>query len=604
MVNPSRIVRSLLPILAILALALPGLGAKKKEEPELPKPPPQPVPQKVTVARRGKVEITLRVYERPPGTVQYQIRSKPDWGKLTAPKAAGRDAATVTYEPPADLTVKSDKFLYASRTPAGVSAPAEVSITITDEPARLVIPDELTFEPLRAGQTASQRITIKNEGGSVAEGEVQVDAPWKIREHRGYSLEHGQEREFTVIFAPTEGGKFKREIRYTSHRARITTLIGEAIFPLSFTPKKLELTREPNQTARSGAVEVRNETDEAHTLQVRASTRWKVPATIDVPANSSAPFILSLPHDDLEPVKESVKLSGAGLELELPVEAPRVPAVLHAPQKEVSFTGAGPVQVPVRNAGGTSGYWEASVKAPFAVDVKEVRLAARQQGAVTLRVEAEKPGRYSGELRLIGEHQTVTVPMDALVTGVAPGPRPESPRSAPPPARSSASARSSAPASPPPTDFPTAAEPDRAPAPPRDPTTMVGVPFPTVKGGVVTLEWAAAISDGQPIRAELRQMVRETKKKMRTEWHELRDVQVATANGRTRVELRRLPPGQMHIVRFSALDPANRSWRPLFQVPVTIPPAEGGTWLNRWFFLTLGAVAGIALLVWQRVRRR
>jgi hypothetical protein len=585
-------VRFLLSILAVLALAIPPAEAKRPE-PDLPKPPPQPVPQKVAVARGGKVEITLRVYERLPPGVQFQIRTKPDWGKLTAPKPAQPNTATVTYEPPADLTVKGDKFLYASQTPVGVSAPAEVTITITDEPARLAVPDELKFEPLRAGQTSRQGFTIKNEGGSLAEGELEVDPPWKLLDHPGYSLGEGQQREFTVIFAPTEGGRVKREIRYTSQRDRVTTLIGEAVFPLSVLPARLELTREQGQTTRSGAVEIRNETDETQSVKVRASIRWKVPASVEIAAHSSAPLIFSLPPDDVQEVQETVKLTGDGIEISLPIVAPAVPAVLQADSKPARVTGSAPARVPVKNAGGANGYWDVTATPPFVLEVKELRLTPRQEAAVFVHLDPATPGHFPGELRFTGEHQTVIVPLDGEVAAglpAAPMPKP----AAPPPRRSAAPVSYSDPAPARP------AAPERKPA--ADPDTLTGVPIPVVKDGVATLEWPSSLNEGQPVKAELRRFSMEGKKKLRIDWLELRDARITTGPAVTRAELHHLPQGQLSVVRFSALDPATKTARLLFQIPVVVPIPEPSSWLSSGALLTLLLLAAAGFFLYQRTR--
>lgn len=590
--------RFLLPILAVLALALPALGVKRPE-PDLPKPPPQPVPQKVTVARGARVEITLRVYERLAPGVQFQIRSKPDWGKMSAPKPAPLNTATVTYEPPADLTVKADKFLYASQTPAGVSAPAEVTISITDEPAKLAVPDELKFEPLRAGQTSRQNFTIQNEGGSLAEGEVQVDPPWKLLDHPSYSLGKGQSREFTIIFAPTEGGKVKREIRYTSQRDRVTTLVGEAVFPLSVLPARLELTREQGQTTRSGAVEIRNETDDAQTVKVRASPRLKVPAGVEIPAHGSAPLIFSLPPEDVAEVEETVKLNGDGIELSLPVVAPAVPAVLQADPKPVRVTGAAPGRVTVKNAGGANGYWEIAATAPFVLEAKELRLTRRQEVAVFVHLDPANPGRFAGELRFMGEQQTVIVPLDGEVTAgssvvAMPKPAPPAPRPSSAAMSRPISYENPAPAR--------AAEPERRPA--ADPSTLTGIPIPAVKDGVVTLEWQASLDEGQPVKAELRRFSLEGKKKLHIDWLELRDARISSDKAVTRAELHHLPEGQLSVVRFSALDAGSKTWRPLFQVPIAVPVPEPSAWRSRGALLTLVLLGAGCYFIYQRLRRR
>lgn len=113
------------------------------------------MPQKVPVPRGRKIDIALRIYGRQREQLRYLIKTPPVHGKLSEPRAIERGFSIVTYEPP-DLAVTSERFTFSAQNSAGVPAPVEVAIAITDEAPRLIIPDTLELGELLAGGAATK----------------------------------------------------------------------------------------------------------------------------------------------------------------------------------------------------------------------------------------------------------------------------------------------------------------------------------------------------------------------------------------------------------------------------------------------------------------
>ena len=126
--------------------------------------PPQPVEQKVTVRRGGSVEIPLKIYGTRAQTLSWIVKQPPARGRLSEVRATGAESAVVTYRPPADLGVVSDRFAFSVRSSEGVSAPVEVTIAITDEAPQISAPGELNFGTLLVGASAAKTLEFSSIG--------------------------------------------------------------------------------------------------------------------------------------------------------------------------------------------------------------------------------------------------------------------------------------------------------------------------------------------------------------------------------------------------------------------------------------------------------
>ena len=233
----------------VLAGAPPVACAERIKEPP-PAIPPPAQPLSVKVARGESVAILLRIYGRKNQALRYLIRTPPQHGKLTAPRAVELEVSSVTYTPPADLSIVRDRFAYAVQNSAGVSAAADVLITIVDVPAEIGVPEVLNFPMLLVGGTSTQTLEINNRGGGLAEGRVTVDEPWRIDGPANYRIAGGERAVLKVVFAPKEPGIFDTVMRFSSQPGTTLPIHGEARGALTASPAKVRNSRVSSRSRR------------------------------------------------------------------------------------------------------------------------------------------------------------------------------------------------------------------------------------------------------------------------------------------------------------------------------------------------------------------
>src|SRR5262249_855870 len=149
--------------------------------------------------------------------------------------------------------------------------------------------------------------------------------------------------------------------------------------------------REPNGIARSGTIEIANVSDEPQRVKFVVGPRWKVPPDLELAPGEKKAVLLQLAPEDTGAVRETLKLTGAGIELPLVVDAPDVRGVLRAESPALSLQAAAgqPAtgQVTVRNIGGHAGFWKIEADAPFALEAQELQLGPGEAKAAAVRLE-------------------------------------------------------------------------------------------------------------------------------------------------------------------------------------------------------------------------
>ena len=214
-------------VLAFVAFSLAPIGVAAPKAAVAPAPP-QPVEQKATVKRGGSVEVPLKIYGTRAQTLAWIIKQGPAHGKLSTVRATGAESAVVTYRPPADFGVVSDRFTFSVRSSEGVSAPVEVVIAITDDPPQIRALGEMEFGTLLVGRKKTKTLEISNVGGGIAEGLLEVGAPWAVEGAKDYRLPAGERRVVKIMFAPDRIGRFESEVKFTSQADGAAILRGAA----------------------------------------------------------------------------------------------------------------------------------------------------------------------------------------------------------------------------------------------------------------------------------------------------------------------------------------------------------------------------------------
>ncbi len=577
--------------LAGLAVTRADAAEKKDTRPVLDPPPPA-MPQNVTVARGQRIDVPLRIYGQQSEPLRYLIKTPPAHGKLSEPRSVSREVSVVTYEPPADLAVLADRFTFSVQNHAGVSAPVAVTISIVDEPPRLAVAHSVEFDELLAGATAVKEIEVANRGGGLVEGEIEVEPPFKVEGRRKYRLEKGDYTYFKIVFAPSEGGLFRREIRYTSHREFATTLVGSAQTPISAEPAKIVLQPGSDSTVRTGAFEIINRTGGSLTFKLTGGPRLQLAESISVAAHGRAAITVSTRPDDVSELDDEVRVTSAGFALRIPTRAAKVGPLLRLTQHNLALgrvdaSRGARATVELENAGGTTANVTADIGPPFAVTEPSFSLRPGEKKRLTVIVQPGESQRYRAWLKFVAGPTSAELEIEAELVGGTMG------------SESTGSSDSSARKRPAPVVNP-------ADLPPWMPDLNLAksIRVTAITATSANLEWPAELNGAGLYRFERLILTRDSAKELRNAWVEIPKTKFSRQGPLWVANLTGLSPRQSQTVRVVPLDAEGRARGSLFQLDfyTAAPRALPIPRLLPSLFIIL-LVAGGTLL-WKRVRRQ
>jgi hypothetical protein len=302
--------------LAVAGMPLRGL-ARDPDEIDAPAPPPEGVPMKIEVPRGRAVLITLSAYSITSPIIRFKIKRAAQAGKLGTPRLASASTAQVRYQPPAGAGPGQDSFIFEVQSAAGVSAPAEVDITLTDKDPLFIAPTDIEFGQVLTGGSVRRSLDLQNLGGGIAEGTVKVPDGWTVDGDPDYHLGPGAKQTFTLIFTPTDQTAYTGDIEYTGDLERATDLNGEGVGPLAVTTGSVQLT--PAGAVRSGVIHVVNRTGVPLTVHLLAGSVVKTDPSAMVPANGGTDIAVSA--TGAEAISDDVTVEGQGLKTDVAVYA-------------------------------------------------------------------------------------------------------------------------------------------------------------------------------------------------------------------------------------------------------------------------------------------
>ena len=590
----------------VLAVAPPASGASNAKEP-LPEAPPPAQPLAVKVRRGEPIEIPLRIYGQKNEALRYLIRTAPAHGKLTEPRAVEREVSVVTYTPPADLAITRDRFAYAVQNSAGVSAAVDVVITIVDLPPDLALPGALDFSSILAGATAAKPLEISNRGGGLAEGQVAVEAPWKIEGSPKYRLAAGGHAIFKVVFAPESGGIFDSAVRFSSQPETSVPVHGEALEAIAATPAKIVLQNAPGDPVRTGMFDLSNQTNDEQRVTLSGGARVQVPAELAVPAHGKVSVPVQTAAGDVAELDGEVRVQAAGLTVRVAVRAARLGPLVRAVSGPVAFgrvdaTKPSSASFHLENFGGSAANVTWEIGAPFVMEQPSVTLEPGEKKTLTMHTQPAAAGKYRAWLTVKADQQKLEIPVEAELFA----------KSAPATPRSASVAASPAPAESAPATS-ESSEPEQ-PAPILPPGMQVdlfrpaGVGLARLDATSAILEWPATLSaTAAKFRFENRQIFADASGDLQVRWNEMPKTIVRREGGKYAATLSGLAPATAYGVRAVPLGPGGETGKPLFALFFVTPEKAG--WLPKLTPLrALMAVFAVCIGImlrqrWMRNRR-
>lgn len=581
----------------LLAGTTPGAAADGKKEP-LPEAPPPARPLIVKVPRGETIEIQMRTFGSRTEPLRYLIRTPPEHGRLTEPRRVNREVSAVTYTPPANAAVVRDRFSYAVQTSAGVSAAAEVAITIVDPVPELALPAGLDFSSVLVGTITTKALEITNRGGGVAEGRVTLDAPWKIEGPTQYRLAAGARAVFKVVFAPETAGDFATLLRVTSQPDASVTIHGEARAAIAVSPARIVLQPGATDPARSASFSLTNQTDGERPVALSAGPRLQVPPDLTIPAHGSVIVPVLTTGGDLADLEDEVRVESAGFAVRVPVQAKAVGAIVRSLRERVAFgrvdaTHSAEAKLELENIGGAVANVDVEIAAPFTTEAK-ARLEPGEKKSVNVHLSPGAPGKYLAKLTLNFSGRKLELPVEAeLVAAAGPAPSREAvamPISAP--ARSS----SEPPAQPPPGAPPAGARRGSA-----EVRVVEGVQVSALGPTGATLEWPVALSSAEKFRVESLALAMGADGNLEKSWVELPGVVFRQEGEKYFAVLKNLRPATGYSLRLVPLSPDSEASQPLFNQILNTQHAKPSPWPK--FTVLRGLIAALFVFAFLKLRQ-
>lgn len=295
------------------------------------------VPGKVSIYRGNTVIIPLRASGRTPGQIRFIVRTEPKFGTLGEILVTGPTTAEVAYthnDGPPGL----DQFAFAAKaadTP--VSASAKMIIAIVEQPAELIVAGDMDFGEVNLGETVEHEFVIKNKGGGMLEGKLEVPTPWRIDGEDEFRLGRYEQRKVNVVFAPDAAKKYEGEFVFGGAVvAELGSLAGAGMAPLEI-PASIELKAGAEGLGRSGSFLIKNRTSGERVVE------FKTPdGIVAIPAVTLAPeaeqkIVVTTAQDFLANMDSQIALRSDAYVAEIPVRVYSAPPVLKITTKAIDF---------------------------------------------------------------------------------------------------------------------------------------------------------------------------------------------------------------------------------------------------------------------------
>ncbi len=570
-------------------LAGPVLQAAPNEAPILP--PPMAQPQSLWLFRGRSVEVPLQAQGRTPGQLKFLIRSRPSKGRLGEIRVTGPRTAVVTYAHD-DESEGIDSFTFAVQAvDSPVSAPAAIAIAVSEEPPALSVVRSVDFGSVQVGETREEEITLRNNGGGVLEGRLDVTPPWKILGAAQYRLGRNQEMTVLVACAPEEEQNYSGKLFFSHDTRSPVELLARAESPFEFEPsREIELAGQEGETARSGNLLIRNRTSRDRTVEISVPPEIASPGLITVPAAGEMTITLKTQPAFLGASEGVLGFESEGFRHSIPLRVFALQPLLRIePREGFDFGTIEPGKrytglLRIKNEGGSSARLQATTP-------NEILLLPDPNSAV-LQPDETRIFEIALQPSSIGDYRSQIV-IDAG-TG-----RPVSIDVAGRSAAQPTEARKIPTA----TLDPTSREPPAA-EPEKDPPASAIPPVTEIKvlkasNRVFEIGWQKPALD--PVTWVIQQHQFEMGEPPTMVWRDLRNIRFSEENGMAVARFENLAPGRVWLLRIVSVDEQGRRSAPSPTFKLLSAPTK--PFPSLWWLAALLAIGG-AVLGWTKIRER
>jgi hypothetical protein len=578
-------------LVLIALLAGPAAWAAPNDLPILP--PPMAQPQNLSIFRGRSVEIPLRAQGRTPGQLKFLIRSRPLKGSLGEIRITGPKSAVTTYTHD-DTGEGIDSFTFAVQAmDSPVSAAAPVTISISEEPPALSVVHAVNFGTVQLGEPREEQITLRNSGGGVLTGQIDVPPPWKILGATEYRLGRKQEKNVRILCAPDEEREYSGKLTF-SHDPRLAVdLSANAISPFEFGPsREIELASANDAFLRSGSVVIRNRTSRDRTVEISVPSEVVSPDQLTVPAGEAKEVVLQSRPAFLGALEAVAGFESEGFRRTIPLRVFALQPVLRIePREGLDFGDIEPHKrykgaLRIRNEGGSSARLRATTPNEILLvpDPNSAVLQPAETRVFEVTLEASKIGTYRSHIIIdAGGSKPVSVDVAGRIVDQAPEARKIptatlNPASRDPAVNESASDKSLS-AIPPVTEIKVLKASNRV--------FEFGwaKPSPNPAAWVIQQRWFE-IGNGDPPRIT---------------WKDLRNITFSEENGMVVARFENLAPGQVWLLRIISVDEQGRRSAPSPTLKLASAPAKR---VSAFWWIAGLLAAGAGALGWTKLRER
>ena len=384
----------------------------------------------VDVERGGSVRITLEGRERNLNRLQYRIDSNPRHGRLTdlqQPADPNRQGfAAVTYVHGDDEDSVSDEFTYAVRAPiSGRTGRGKVRIRIVDKPSQLTVePSVLDFGRVVVGDGAkTMDLVLKNSGGGVVQGILEVPPPFKTVTDPFYVLPRGRSAKISVSFDPPSPSSWSFPVSPGRDGQTTFTVRGEGVAPFSVDTGETRLAL-TDTDRRTGTTKVTNNSAQEIEVVVETTPGTPVshPKSVPVPAGAETSVKFHIEADNKAPVAGfDVRFTARGHAEIRHISADSVPARLEFAAGpdfgEVEAKSRPEASFILRNSGGTG--TDARLQLPENLQIvganPNLNIPAGKDLEVKLRLSVKNGENLPREFQVVSAEETLNVPVQVVL---------------------------------------------------------------------------------------------------------------------------------------------------------------------------------------------
>jgi hypothetical protein len=546
-------------------------------------------PQSLSVFRGRSVEIPLQAQGRTPGQLKFLIRSRPSKGRLGEIRVTGPRTAVVTYVND-DESEGIDSFTFAVQAvDSPVSAPAAIAIKVSEEPPALSVVRSVDFGSVQVGETREEEITLRNSGGGVLEGRLDVTPPWKILGAAQYRLGRNQEMAVLVACAPDEEQNYSGKLFFSHDTGSPVELLARAESPFEFEPsREIELASQEGETARSGNLFIRNRTTRDRTGEISVPPEIASPGLITVPAAGEVTIALKTQPAFLGASEGVLGFESEGFRHSIPLRVFALQPLLRIePREGFDFGTIEPGKrytglLRIKNEGGSSARLQATAPNEILLlpDPNSAVLQPGETRVFEIALQPSSVGDYQSQIVIdAGAGKPVSIDVEGRSAAQPPEVRKIPTATLEPAARE-----------------PPGAEPEKE-ASAIPPVTDIKVL--KASNRVFEIGWQKPAPD--PVTWVIQQHQFEMGEPPTMVWRDLRNIRFSEENGMAVARFENLAPGRVWLLRIVSIDEQGRRSAPSPTFKLLSAPTK--PFPSLWWLAALLAIGG-AVLGWTKIRER